>query len=154
MSKDTMGFYATLTTDGDVTITTDGDVTITLPINTEAEFLAEITRLRAELEELRLTYNATSEELEHALKRAEEAEAERDRLWEALDTLQRSEAAYRRAHDVHGDGALAAGRAWDIMRRAGDKARGVLFPLGGEQARSALAPKPTENEKFPEEVGA
>lgn len=74
MSEDTMNFYATLTTDDDVTITTDGDVTITLPINTEAEFLAEITRLRAELEELRLTYNATSEELEHALKRAEEAE--------------------------------------------------------------------------------
>lgn len=76
-------------------------------------------------------------------RRRKEAEAERARLWEALDTLQRSEAAYRMAHDVHGDGALAAGRAWDILRRAGDKARGVLFPLGGvaaNQARAALKP--------------
>ncbi len=78
-----------------------------------------------------------------AVERAIAAERERDRLGEALDTLQRSEAAYRRAHDVHGDGALAAGRAWDILRRAGDKARGVLFPLGGvaaNQARAALKP--------------
>lgn len=119
-------------------------------------------------EELRAEFSTACAELEKERERREKAEsgycehrcqslgiaecmnpewendrAERDRLREALDTLQRSEAAYRRAHDVHGDGALAAGRAWDIMRRAGDKARAALFQLGGvaaNQARAALKP--------------
>jgi len=60
------------------------------------------------------------------------AEADNARLREALDGLQRSEAAYRMAHDVHGDRSLVAGRCWDLLRRAGDKARVVLAkPEGG-----------------------
>lgn len=50
----------------------------------------------------------------------------------ALEDLQKSEAAYRMAHDAHGDGHLISGRCWDLMRRAGDKARAVLSkPEGG-----------------------
>jgi hypothetical protein len=33
---------------------------------------------------------------------------------------------YRLMHDRHGDGASATGRAWDLMKRAGDKARAAL----------------------------
>lgn len=40
--------------------------------------------------------------------------------------LQRAEAAYRRAHDLHGSASREAGRAWDIMRRAGDRVRRAL----------------------------
>lgn len=57
--------------------------------------------------------------IERLLKR-EEA------LREALDDLQQAEAEYRLMHDRHGDGAMAAGRAWDRMRRCGDKARTTL----------------------------
>lgn len=63
-------------------------------------------------------------------KRREEAEDDNARLREALDGLQRSEAAYRMAHDAHGDGSLVAGRCWDLMRRAGDIARAALAPKG------------------------
>lgn len=49
-----------------------------------------------------------------------------DLLTERLDTLQQAEAEYRLMHDRHGDGSRAAGRAWDLMRRAGDKARAAL----------------------------
>lgn len=45
---------------------------------------------------------------------------------EALDDLQQAEFEYRQMHDRHGDGSQAAGRAWDLMRRAGDKARAAL----------------------------
>jgi hypothetical protein len=47
-------------------------------------------------------------------------------LREALDDLQQAEFEYRLMLDRHGDGSQAAGRAWDLMRRAGDKARGLL----------------------------
>lgn len=49
-----------------------------------------------------------------------------DCLRNALDDLQQAEAEYRLMHDLHGDGAAATGRAWDLMRRAGNKARAVL----------------------------
>lgn len=52
--------------------------------------------------------------------------AEVERKDEALDDLQQAEAEYRLMHDRHGDGSQAAGRAWDLMRRAGDKARAAL----------------------------
>lgn len=49
-----------------------------------------------------------------------------DVLREALDDLQSAEAAYRKAHDLHGDADRYVGRMWDLMRRAGDKARAAL----------------------------
>jgi hypothetical protein len=55
---------------------------------------------------------------------------------EALEDLQQAEAEYRLMHDRHGDGSQAAGRAWDLMRRAGDKARALL------DAALATAPIP------------
>ncbi len=45
---------------------------------------------------------------------------------EALKELADAESAYRLAHDVHGDGSPKAGRAWDLLRRAGDHARQAL----------------------------
>lgn len=48
------------------------------------------------------------------------------RLREALQDLQHAESEYRKAHDEFGDGHIIAGRAWDRMRRAGDKARAAL----------------------------
>lgn len=53
---------------------------------------------------------------------------ERDDLREALKNLAEAEAAYRLAHDVEGDKSMKAGRAWDVMRRAGDKARAMVKP--------------------------
>lgn len=47
-------------------------------------------------------------------------------LVNALDILQMREAAYRSAHDLHGDGSAKAGFAWDAMRRSGDNARTIL----------------------------
>lgn len=48
---------------------------------------------------------------------------------EALAALTFAEADYRAAHDLYGDGSREAGRAWDLMRRAGDRARATLAKL-------------------------
>jgi hypothetical protein len=62
-----------------------------------------------------------------AIARAYVALSEREKVLERhVDDLQQSEAEYRLMHDRHGDGSRAAGRAWDLMRRAGDKARAAL----------------------------
>jgi hypothetical protein len=50
------------------------------------------------------------------------------KLREALDALAQAEATYRYAHDVLGTGDPKTGRAWDLMKRAGDKARAALNP--------------------------
>lgn len=44
----------------------------------------------------------------------------------ALADLAFAEADYRQTHDLYGDGSKEAGRAWDLMRRAGDKARAAI----------------------------
>lgn len=65
-----------------------------------------------------------------------------ERLREALDGLQQAEATYRSAHDRHGDGSSKAGRAWDLLRRAGDKARAALASLPRDEWRGIeSAPK-------------
>ena len=46
----------------------------------------------------------------------------------ALATLAAAEKHYRAMHDLHGDASREAGRAWDLMRRAGDAARTILNP--------------------------
>ncbi len=51
-------------------------------------------------------------------------------LREALDELAQAESRYRYAHDILGAGDLKTGRAWDLMRRAGDKARATLGKEG------------------------
>ena len=48
----------------------------------------------------------------------------------ALERLERAEGGYRAAHDIYGDGHPMAGRAWDELRRAGDRARSLLDPDG------------------------
>ena len=47
-------------------------------------------------------------------------------LVEHLDLLANREQQYRAMHDLKGDGSHEAGRAWDLMRRAGDQARTTL----------------------------
>lgn len=47
-------------------------------------------------------------------------------LEELLRDLANAEAAYRDVHDRSGDGTLVAGRAWDAMRKAGDRARAAI----------------------------
>lgn len=53
-------------------------------------------------------------------------------LVEALRDLETAEYEYRKLHDLHGDGDLRTGRAWDWMRRKGDAARKALSLYGGE----------------------
>jgi hypothetical protein len=74
-----------------------------------------------------------------------------ERLREALDDLQQAEANYRLTHDSQGERHTATGRAWDLMRRAGDKARATLsiFPTtpsegdgAGEEECSCDLPDP------------
>lgn len=54
-----------------------------------------------------------------------------EELREALERLEQAEANYRRAHDLYGAGSREAGRAWDLMRRAGDEARAILAKAQG-----------------------
>ncbi len=56
----------------------------------------------------------------------EALQAERVELVAALWELQLAEATYRKLHDLHGRGSMKVGRAWDELRRAGDKARALL----------------------------
>ncbi|WIA55470.1 hypothetical protein N6H05_01845 [Sphingobium sp. WTD-1] len=53
-------------------------------------------------------------------------ETQLDTIRTAACALQLAEANYRRAHDLHGDAARETGRAWDEMRRAGDRVRRTL----------------------------
>jgi hypothetical protein len=48
-----------------------------------------------------------------------------------------AESAYRRAYEQHGGGAIQTGRAWDAMRRAGDRVRAIR--ARGSEAFSAKA---------------
>ncbi|QDC37060.1 hypothetical protein [Sphingobium fuliginis] len=66
----------------------------------------------------------------HRLQSIAALEEEIKGMREALDDLQQAEAEYRLMHDRHGDGSRAAGRAWDLMRRSGDKARTALEGRG------------------------
>lgn len=46
------------------------------------------------------------------------------------------EADYRLNHDVHGDGSMDAGRAWDRMRQAGDAIRDIVLGSGDAALQS------------------
>ena len=63
---------------------------------------------------------------EQAEAKLREAEQQRSLYKLALAELEQAEASYRRAHDLKGDGHIQTGRAWDLMRRAGQKARDAL----------------------------
>jgi hypothetical protein len=58
------------------------------------------------------------------------ADATRE-LLEALAKLQACEAGYREVHDRFGGDARATGRAWDLMRRAGNEARDEIARATG-----------------------
>lgn len=53
------------------------------------------------------------------------AQKENAALRENLEALQIAESHYRALHDLHGDGTALVGRAWDLLRRAGDAARAL-----------------------------
>ncbi len=57
-------------------------------------------------------------------------EAERDRLKVALCDLEKAEADYRIKHDTLGDAHIDAGRAWDKLRKAGNRARAAFSREG------------------------
>lgn len=60
------------------------------------------------------------------LDRLDALESETQVLREALRELQTAEALYRQRHDMFGGDSIESGRAWDVMRRAGDRARQAL----------------------------
>lgn len=73
--------------------------------------------------------------MNHLAGRAERAEAKLaeatrkpidDAAMEALTHLAFAEHEYRHAHDLHGDGSVEAGMAWDKLRQCGDAARAAL----------------------------
>lgn len=74
------------------------------------------------------TANATPQD-PVSVDRTEKGDVER--LTEQLDELQAAETAYRYAHDHYGSADSKTGRAWDLMRRAGDRARAALTEKGG-----------------------
>lgn len=51
---------------------------------------------------------------------------------EALGELEVTERNYRLQHDLHGGDDMRTGKAWDQMRRAGDRARALLSTLKGQ----------------------
>lgn len=51
---------------------------------------------------------------------------ETDKFRNALAALAVAEQHYREMHDLRGDGSREAGRAWDLLRRAGNLARTIL----------------------------
>ena len=48
---------------------------------------------------------------------------ERDELLNALKTIAVAEADYRKSFELKGSDHIETGRAWDLLRRAGDQAR-------------------------------
>src|SRR6266567_121925 len=62
-------------------------------------------------------------ELEMRELTLEHVAAERGKL---LDELAAAEAAYRKAYELKGASKIETGRAWDRMRKAGDRARRSL----------------------------
>lgn len=65
-----------------------------------------------------MTTPATSEQVARQQEGA-------DVVFAALGRLAEAEQLYRKAHDLHGADDIRCGRAWDVMRRAGDHARAV-----------------------------
>jgi len=53
-----------------------------------------------------------------------------DELMAACKALAKTEANYRLVHDVHGGDSPESGRAWDKLRRCGDKARAAIQLAG------------------------
>jgi hypothetical protein len=68
----------------------------------------------------------TRADLAASAARVQALEGERDWWRGAAKALAEREAEYRKAHDLHGDSAMEAGRAWDLMRKQGDRIRAAL----------------------------
>lgn len=69
----------------------------------------------------------------------EKLRARHDEARALLTRLANAEAAYRKAHDLHGDDGRRTSRAWDEMRHEGDAARAFLIinPRAPEMAGNA-----------------
>jgi hypothetical protein len=57
---------------------------------------------------------------------AAEGEIDGDTLLRLAGDLARAEKQYREVHDIRGEGHAQTGRAWDIMRHAGDRLRDLI----------------------------
>lgn len=66
-------------------------------------------------------------ELESLRAQLAEKDLELARLHGLLNTLQFCEANYRKLHDTKGGSNPETGRAWDLMRRAGNAARSAAL---------------------------
>ena len=74
----------------------------------------------------------SNKDVRRLLKDVEAAEAENARFRTALNDLCAAEQHYRSEHDIHGGKSLKSGRAWDLMRRAGNDGRAALDPTTPE----------------------
>jgi len=63
-------------------------------------------------------------------------------LLNALRYLADCEARYRLSYEQRGSGDMQTGRAWDAMRKAGDRARAILKAAGIETFSLTRAPGP------------
>ncbi len=80
-------------------------------------------------------YFEAAECIERLAKENGQMFAHINRTEQLLDSLQAAESVYRKSHDIHGDGHMVTGRAWDKMRKRGDEAREFLDKeRGGEPA--------------------
>lgn len=80
------------------------------------------------------------------IKRAERAEADAQRVRRTLSDLGLAVHNYQRAHDLHGDGSIDAGRAWDRMRRAREAAEAALACESGTDYTCAAPPEPPDDD--------
>ncbi len=78
-----------------------------------------------------------------ALERSRDASLRAERYEKVLRKLSDACAAYRHAHDFHGDGSRREGWYWDQMRKAVNRARQALHETSPE-TESAPPPQDTE----------
>lgn len=83
----------------------------------------EIEALRARVETQADWIETAIDQMADCESEIEALRAERDWWQGAAKALAEREADYRHNHDVHGRGDMKTGRAWDLMRRQGDRIR-------------------------------
>lgn len=111
------------------------DDTVTQADREAAKKLAEYAGFTWSADHLDMAIDAAAE----AFARHRIAHQPDSALADELRALANAEAEYRRSHDLFGTDDMRTGRAWDAMRRAGDKARAILTALGGHHEPSGEA---------------
>ena len=91
-----------------------------------SELADELRGIAAGLDELFVGPTDTPDKIRQAADALKASEARVGELEKLARELERAESRYRIAHDIHGGSSLETGRAWDLMRRAGDYVRQAL----------------------------